>query len=103
MQGDQRVGITWIADHHDADIAGGAVEGLALGHKDWAVVANEVIAFHAWAARFGPDKKRPIDTVKGRFCGIRNIDFAQRRKSAVFKFHGRAFGRLDGRRQFEQR
>ena len=61
----RQLGVARIADDEDAHVAGGVLgNGLALADEDFAVLGQEVFAFHARLAREGADENGPVDIFK---------------------------------------
>jgi hypothetical protein len=92
---DQAVGVGGVAHYQHLDLAArDCVQRLALGREDLSVRFEQILAFHAGAARARADEQRDFHVLE-RHHGIRGGDHAvQERKGAVVELHHHALQRF---------
>ena len=95
FHGDVGIGVGRVADHEYLDGArSDGVERLALYREDLCVRFQQVLAFHAGAARTGADQQGEVGVLERGHRIAVGGHAGQQRKSAVIDFHHDALERL---------
>ena len=103
IHGDERVGVGRVADHQYLDITGGhVVQGAALDGEDGTVGFEQVLAFHALAARTRANQQRVVGVLEGNVRVIGLHHAGEQREGAVFEFHDHTLEGRQGRGDFQQ-
>ena len=103
VHGDEAIRVARIADDKHPDVARGVLLNRpALTDENFAVDAEQILAFHAGLARHAADEQRPVHAAK-TFVEIRGRhDALEQRKRAVVEFHRHAAEGGQGGFDFEQ-
>jgi hypothetical protein len=97
FHGDVGVGVGRIADHQHLDVArSDGVQRLALHREDLGVGFQQVLAFHARAARTRADQQGEVGILEGGHRVGVGGHAGQQRERAVVDFHHHALERLLG-------
>ena len=100
---DQCVRVSRVADNQYLDIAARViVHGFALNRKYLRVRFEQILAFHAGAARPCTDQQRVVAVLEGDIGIVRSDHAGKRIERAVVELHHHAFECLQRRRDFQE-
>ena len=95
--GDHAICVGGISHYGHAGVVGGdLINDAALGGENFAVVLEQVGAFHAGAAGLGADEQAPVGILETDLRVVGENHALQERESAVVEFHRHALEGFHG-------